>query len=315
MTINSSQATTHFVDGEKFLDANYVPQEQKCPYIITSIAMKLIFGGFDFRIQHSTPQNVEQVAHVEIAIYVDRLEDAANSFDLGYTFDKRTDDTIVITANTVTITLIQWNVTMDIVLDDSIDCIVEQVQDAGAPNTISEPVKFFDSRRHKLGLTELRSADCPPMYAHRIIDRHDIKRQVKMLKQAFLDYHNMHSLPAYGSLSQNDQQQLSLHGVTPIEVVGGRLAWEREIINTGISFKDTVESIIDDGRVAKYKLSVMHVRINGRNFVICVSKRKIKCVKKSTCILNIFELLTDTIEPYNKFDEVVKYIYSHLINS
>lgn len=122
MTTNSSQATKHDVDGEQFFAVDYVPQHQKCPCIITNIAMMLTFAGFDFKIQHSTPQNVKQVDHVEIVIYVDDLEDAANSFDLGYVIGKRTDDKIIITANAATITLIQWNASMDVVLDDTVVC-------------------------------------------------------------------------------------------------------------------------------------------------------------------------------------------------
>lgn len=169
--------------------------------------------------------------------------------------------------------------------------------------------------RYNMYLTNVKEAGCSAMYAHQINVDDDIKRQAMLLKRAFLAHRNMHGLPAFGSLDKHKQHVLSMCGVTPIEVNNGSVKWVREVIDTGVSFKDTVEKIIDDGRVAKYKLSVMHVNVDGRNFAVCVSKRKIKGVKKSTCILNIFELLIDAVEPYSGTDEVAKYIYSHLINS
>lgn len=321
MTTNSSQVTKHVVDGKKLPNLKYVPDNQKCPYIISEVACELLRGGFNFKITHSTLQNVEKVNHVEAMICVDNLAKAVCTFNQDYIVGKPNGNVVSVKVNAATLTLFQWGGTNGVTLDNSIECISMPMHDGDVPNADSKPVQIpavskpDNSRRHHLGLTKLKSADCPPMYAHRIIDRYDIKRQVKMLMQAFLDYHNMHSLPSYRSLSQNDQQQLSLHGITPIEVVGGKLAWEREIINTGISFKDIIKGAFVDGRVAKYKLSVMHVNVDGRNFAVCVSKRKIRGVKKSTYILNIFELLTDAVEPYSGTDEVAKYIYSHLINS
>lgn len=116
------QATTQTVDGEKFFGLHYTPENQKCPNIVTSVAKMLIYSGFDIKVYHSTPQDVQQVNHVEVEIYVDDAEDAAASFELGYVIGKSIDGKITVTGAAVTFTLIQWNASMDFVLDDTIVC-------------------------------------------------------------------------------------------------------------------------------------------------------------------------------------------------
>lgn len=114
--------TIHFTNGDQYDELEYVPNNQKCPEVISDFADMMRVGGVTYKVYHETDQNVDVVKHVEAAIFVDDLDNAVASVDLGYVIGEQSDQKVIVTGDGVTITLVQWRAPLDISLDDTITC-------------------------------------------------------------------------------------------------------------------------------------------------------------------------------------------------
>ena len=106
---------------------SYIPEQKYhvCPFVISFVVLNLIYYGFDVKVFHSTPQNGESVNCVEAVIYVVDIEAAAAHIGLDHVIGKRIGDRINVTSAITNFTLIQWNDSMDVTLDNSIEYVAK----------------------------------------------------------------------------------------------------------------------------------------------------------------------------------------------
>ena len=182
-------------------------------------------------------------------------------------------------------------------------------QDLAADKNNAAP--SLNVARFNIGLTPTQEASSNSMYQHYVaVPHHKTSDVAADLIAQILKHKNMHSLPMYGSLCRDFQDDLSLHRVTPINVFNGEVCWVREILATGVTFSDVFESIVDDGVDVKYHLYVMHLHIDDRNLAVCVSKRYTGKKTTPSYLLNVVELLDDKHKPFD--GDVIKHIYQYL---
>lgn len=173
-------------------------------------------------------------------------------------------------------------------------------------------ITSFNPGRYSINMVEATNRVCRLMYQHYInVKPNECGNVVNNLQAAFLKYKNMHSLPLYGDLSLEFQDQLSMYGITPIQVENGIIRWKKDVLDTGITFADKYNRITGGGINTNYVLSVMHLHIDDHDLVVCISKRYMCENTTPLYLLNVVELLDDTTAmPYD--GDVVQYISNYL---
>ena len=176
-----------------------------------------------------------------------------------------------------------------------------QKSDVNVNKPLQMPTTEYNVGRYHLGLLETTKSECRPMYQHYINVRPNAVGDVaNSLLAAILKHMNMHSLPMYGDLSREFQDDLGVHGTTPIALVNGIVCWKKDVLDTGITFADEFERIAGGGIETRYILSVIHMHIDGRNLAVCISKRYTGKKTTPSYLLNVVELLESiTAMPYD----------------